>query len=223
MSEEKKVVEEKKEETPEPKTDPNLQTVLQSRDEHFQARLRAEAEVKQLREMVEDKKEEKAPEPVPDKESSDSDAIVKSWEDKYSKLEAQLKARDEKIVQNKVEGLVNEMAAKIDSDVPELFKSMFDRRIKGEVTESGGTKITCLDKKGQPSALTPDEIVKEVLDDERYKKYIVSNRSSGSGKGEEMNTSLNYQLPTTSSSKEVDLSKASSVDLVAHIQRMRRI
>lgn len=192
--------------------------LLKSRDEAFQARLKAEKELEKFRREIAEKD---APKPEPSK-PSEKDALVKSWEEKCAKLETEIKRRDKDVVRSRVDSLVSELSSKIDTEVPELFKPMIEKRVKGELTDDGKVRITCLDKNGEPSAMTPDELLKEVVDNKKYSRYLVANRSSGSESRTEesyMNKFQNMPAPTT----EVDLSAMPAEQLAAHIHKLRRL
>ena len=193
------------------------EALLKSRDEQFQARLKAEKELMALKEKTAGVSPKEPP-----KEKSENEAMLKSWEEKCSRLEKEIKARDGAVVRSKVDSLVNSMASKIDNDVPELFRSLFKDRVRGKMGEDGQVKITCLDKNGDPSAITPDEMVKEILDNDKYKRYLINNRSSGSEVREESSVKTN-PMPTGTPVAEFDLSTAPAEQIVAHIHKLRRL
>lgn len=215
---------ETKVETPKVDLSPTeAEALLKSRDEHFQGRVQAEKEVIALREKLAKldpppKKED----PPKEKTSSENEAMLKSWEEKCAKLEKEIKARDSAVVKSKVDSLVTDMASKIDNEVPELFRSMFKDRVRGKMGDDGQVKITCLDKNGDPSAITPDEMVKEVLDNEKYKRYRINNRSSGSDVREE-SSMKKFDMPTRTPTADFDLSTAPAEEIVAHIHKLRRL
>ena len=193
------------------------EALLKSRDEQFQARLKAEKELMALKEKTAGVSSKEPP-----KEKSETEALLKSWEDKCIRLEKEIKARDSAVVRSKVDNLVSSMASKIDNEVPELFTAMFKNRVRGKMGDDGQVKITCLDKNGDPSAITPDEMVKEVLDNDRYKRYLINNRSSGSDVREEKPVKIN-PMPAGKPVAEFDLSTAPADQIVAHIHKLRRL
>ena len=210
-------------EVPEPKVElssAEAEALLKSRDEQFKARLKAEAELADLKKKAGPADSAKVD--PPPKEKSDSEAMLKSWEEKCARLEKEIRARDGAVVRSKVDNLVSSMASKIDSEVPELFTSMFKSRIRGKMGDDGQVKITCYDKNGDPSAITPDEMVKEVLDNDKYKRYLINNRSSGSDVREENSVKRN-PMPAGQPVADFDLSTARAEDIVAHIHKLRRL
>ena len=211
----------KEEETPKIElSSAEAEALLKSRDEQFKARLKAENELADLKKKLGPVDSSKTD--PPPKEKAENDAMLKSWEDKCARLEKEIKARDSAVVKSKVDNLVSSMASKIDNEVPELFRSMFKDRVKGKMGDDGQVKITCLDKNGDPSAITPDEMVKEILDNDKYKRYLINNRSTGSDVREENSVRQN-PMPTGTPVADFDLSTARAEDIVAHIHKLRRL
>ena len=172
----KPVVPELKSETPpEPVKQDESVKMRESRDAEFQARIKAEQEVEDLKQRLAEHEKAKQ-----DKASTDKDALLKSWQEKCANLEGEIKKRDERVLRSRLDGVVTELAAKINPDVPELFKPMIEKRIRGTLNDEGGISIHCLDKNGNPTAQTPDEVIKEIVDNKKYHKYIIGNKASGS-------------------------------------------
>ena len=149
--------------------------IRESRDVEFQAKIKAQQEVEELKKRLSEY--EKA---TQEKASSDKETLLKSWQEKCAKLEGEIKKRDQHVLRSRLDSVITELASKINSEVPELFKPMIEKRIRGELNEQGNLSIHCLDKNGNPTAQTPDEVIKEIVDNKKYHKYIIGNKASGS-------------------------------------------
>lgn len=187
----------------------------QSRDAEFHLRVKAEQEVATLKEQLAIKEREAL-----DKKSKDKDTMIKSWEEKYSRLETELKKRDARVLESKRDAIVTELATKINSEVPELWKPMIRERIKCEMTDTGQFRVVCLDKQGNPSASTPDEVINEIIDNQKYKRYIIANKSSGSDDASKSpQAPFPVQQTASVADRDVDLSTTDSDTLVRIIKQ----
>lgn len=222
MSEVKKEeVETKVEGLPKPETKLTSEEaveLIKSREAEFQARQKAEAELKKYKDAevakVADEQKELA-------QKSEANEITKKWRDKCQALEKQMKLRDEAMVNSRVDSLASELASKVNSDVPELYRPMIRERLKAELTPEGTVKVTCLDKSGLPTSLTPDELAKEIIDNKKYSRYIVANRSSGTQE-DDANVRQPRPVATIGGTGEPDLSRMSPANLVAFIKTKQR-
>ena len=193
-------------------------TIRESRDSEFQARIKAEQEVAALKKQLEAQQQV-----AQEKKSSDKDALLKSWQEKCSKLESEIKKRDQHVLQSRLDSLVTEYASKINPEVPELFKPMIEKRIRATLNDSGQLSVHCLDANGNPTAQTPDEVIKEILANKKYSKYIVANQASGSSS--ESSNAIPFPAPQGKPSVvdgNVDLSTAHP-DTLEQIVKQRYI
>ena len=170
--------------TPAPVSPPR-DAVQEARDADFQARLKAEQELATLKQQVEAQEQAKQAQ-----QSKDKDSLIKSWQEKCASLEGEIKKRDNEVLNSRLDGMVSELAAKVNPEVPELFKPMIKERIKATVNPDGQVSVYCLDKAGNPIASTPDEVAQEIIDNDRYKRYVVGNRASGSA---DVSSQINQQ------------------------------
>lgn len=125
------------------------------------------------------------------KKAGDVTALEKSWSEKLTKREAELKAQYEgKIekMEKKLETLLrtniaNEIATKIGLKGSEavLARLLLDRI--GYEEENGDYKTVVLDKDGKRSALSIEELMKEVQSDKAYAPLIQGSSASGGGAG----------------------------------------
>ena len=170
--------------TPAPVSPPR-DAVKEARDADFQARLKAEQELASLKQRVEAQEQAQQAQ-----RNKDKDSLIKSWQEKCANLESEIKKRDTDVLNSRLDGMVSELAAKINPEVPELFKPMIKERIKATVNPDGQVSVYCLDKAGNPIASTPDEVAQEIIDNDRYKRYVVANRASGSA---DVSSAINQQ------------------------------
>lgn len=185
--------------------------LMKSREEEFQARRRAEAELQKFRDAATEKERKDL------EKRSEIDEVTKKWRQKCFDLEKKIKQRDADVVASRIDSVVSELSTKINSEVPELFKPMIKERIKGELTAEGQLKIVCLDKQGLPTSGTTDELVKEILDNDKYKRYVIANKSSGSAKDDSVKPVQRF-VPKVEGSADLDLTKATPEQLVAYLK-----
>lgn len=209
MAEENQVTQQPQQQPP-----PDQQTIIQSRDEEFQAKLKAQQELQDVKQKLAQLEQAQQK-----KEKIDKDALIKSWEEKYDKLHTELKKRDQHVLASKVDSLLTEMATKLNSEAPEIWKPFLEKRIHGELTDDGRIKVTCLDKAGNASALTPDELVKEMLENKKLSRYVIANRSKGSSEPEVKTNVAQFPTPNLSRTDTNDLSKMGNVQLTEYLKQ----
>ena len=151
------------------------------------------------------------------KKSGDVEAIEQSWKEK---LAAETAARDEKIatfqqtisnltVGSTAQAMAAELALPGSADVllPHISK-----RLKVEITETGPI-VRVLDKDGKPSALSIEELKKEIVAEKAFAPLLVGSMASGSGapgkKGED--------------DKQAKTIKRSEFDALGAVERMKFI
>lgn len=109
------------------------------------------------------------------------EALEKSWKDKLSKREAELsdaiKSRDSQLY----DLTVNAEARRIASDlaVPGSADVLVPH-IKSRLKYEDG-KLAVLDNEGKPSAMTPDELSKEIASNKAFAPLIVATHATGGG------------------------------------------
>lgn len=119
------------------------------------------------------------------KKSGDVEALEKSWQEK---LAAEVAARDEKINKfqetfqsmtagNQARDMASELALPGSADV---LLPHIERRLKVEMTD-GDPLIRVLDKNGKPSAMSIDDLKKEIEADKAFAPLLVGSRASGAG------------------------------------------
>ena len=113
--------------------------------------------------------------------SGDVESLAKSWQDKLTKREqellAEVKQRDSRLMDLTVNAtasnIANELAVQGSAGV---LSKLVRERLRYE-----DGKVTVLDAEGKPSALTVDELKKEIADDPALAPLIAGSRASGGG------------------------------------------
>lgn len=155
--------------------------------------------------------------------SGDVAALDASWKDKFKAQETAHKEANGKLTgmldTQLRQNVAKELAGKI-SNAPSLLMPHILPRIKVDLT--GDTPVTrILDANGQISALTIDDLQKELVANKDFAPIIVANRGSGSGgagnKTPENNMSRFGGAGTGGSNEAPNLLKASPADLAAVI------
>ena len=119
------------------------------------------------------------------RKNGDVDAIDKSWADKYSTREkellSQLAERDGAItkitVGSEAQRLASELALPGSADV---LLPHIERRLSVEIKD-GQVIRRVLDKEGKPSALSIDDLRKEIENNPAFAPLIIGSKASGSG------------------------------------------
>jgi hypothetical protein len=113
----------------------------------------------------------------------DVEKLEGSWKDKLAKKEAELTGeRDAALGTLKtllVDNVAQSLASKI-SNSPDLMLPHIKARLMTEKTAEGYvTRV--LDKEGKPSALSIEELQKELTTDKRFAAIIIGSKASGGG------------------------------------------
>lgn len=120
-------------------------------------------------------------------QGTDVAAIEASWQAKVdaatTKLNETETALTTEIERLLVTNTATAMAHEI-STVPELFQDTISKRLKVEKGADGKYFTRVLDAAGNPSALTVDELKKELLANEKYAAIIIAGKGSGGGAGD---------------------------------------
>lgn len=112
----------------------------------------------------------------------DIEALKKSWGEKYARLEAE-SAEKLKAAQAEIRRLVVvENAAKIASElaVPGSAE-VLQRFIEDRLDCDDGNRLCIRDAQGKASALTLDELKKEIASDKRFAPLVLASKATGSG------------------------------------------
>src|SRR5690606_17144792 len=125
------------------------------------------------------------------KKAGNIEALEKSWKEKLEKTVAELEAKNKDKIAKMESSLskllrtnvANEIAMKIGLDGSEsvLAKLLLERI--GYEEESGDYKTVVLDKEGKRSALSIEELMKEVQADKAFAPLIKGSSASGGGAG----------------------------------------
>lgn len=163
--------------------DDNAFEALKGEKKELQEKL-AKFEEEQARKIKEaEERAEKRAKEAYEKAKTDKDveAIEKSWQDKYAKLEAEKTATDNKysefvkksLIENEVNRISNEISTSPALLAPHI-RSRLDVDFSGEEP-----KLIVLDDKGQRSALTVAELQKSFIDNADFSAIIKATSAKG--------------------------------------------
>lgn len=160
-----------------------LRTKLNIEREH---RKNAEKERDRLRqEEAEREKRRQKDEDDNARRKGDIDALDKSWQARFEAREAELKGEIEKLQSAMQRLLVDNVAQSIasrltDADSQELLIPFITKRLKVEF-EGDEPKTRVVDAEGKLSALTIQDLEKEIAGDKRFARVIIAGKGSGGG------------------------------------------
>lgn len=161
--------------------DDDAAAIKRARDHEKEARQTAEAEIKELKKTVQELKDAQD---TGHRKSGDIEALEKSWQEKLATKEAELNERIktlETALSNEMAGSVaTSMAAELAGKNSSLLLPHIERRLTSEVVD-GVAKTVVLSEKGERSALTVEELKKEVLSNDLFKPILLGSQANGSG------------------------------------------
>lgn len=150
---------------------------------------------------------------------ADVEALKKSYQAKYDK---DIKERDDKLTRASatiekqlIDNVAQSMATKIVAkpEYSEVVLPHIRGRLKLAYDSDGNAETTVLDKDGKPSALTLEDLEKEMLQRKAFAPILRgSHASGGSANGSDGRSSAAGHT----SSKDFDMSKATPAEIVAH-------
>lgn len=166
--------------------DEDVGALKRAKDHEKQARLDAEKKVGEAQAKI-DKIEADAEKARLKalRDGGDIEALEKSWKAKADKAERDAKAESQalrdKVSNTMLKGKALEIATQI-STIPDVILPLIKDRLR--VEEVDGEFITSvLDVKGQPSAMTIEELQKEFVDNPKFSSIIIGSKASGGGAG----------------------------------------
>lgn len=119
------------------------------------------------------------------RKSGDIEALEKSWQ---QKMDAAIKERDDKL--QSYQGTISQMtagqaASKLAAEISipgsaDVLMPHIERRLKTEITADGAV-VRVLDKAGKPSAMSVDDLKKEIMEDKAFAPLIIGSMANGSG------------------------------------------
>jgi hypothetical protein len=119
------------------------------------------------------------------RKAGDVDALEKSWQEKLSKRETELKGEVEQhqawLKEQMVTGVASGIAAEIAvQGSAKALQPHLTSRLSMEVRDGKPTTVV-LDAEGKPSAMTVDELKAEFSNDPAFAPLIVASKASGGG------------------------------------------
>jgi dsDNA-specific endonuclease/ATPase MutS2 len=145
------------------------------REKRRQAILEREEAAEKARQVAEEKA----------RKSGDLEALEKSWEQKYNKLQQDLETEKKDLLgvleNNTIHATAMELATSnaVQGSAKVLLPA-FEGRIGMEFREGKAVPVV-LDAEGKPSAMSVDELVEEVRNDPAYAPVIVASKATGGG------------------------------------------
>jgi hypothetical protein len=170
------------------------------------------------------------------RKTGDIKTIEKSWEKKVKAAEDKgleaVAVKDKQLQKVLITEKATTIAAAIAGDNAHLLVPVIERRLKADT--SGTEAITrVLDDKGEPSALTLDELQKEIVANPKFSAIVVASKGSGGATNTGHTTSRPSTVPKDkkfgdlSEKERTDWAKADEKSFVAahqeHILSLRRV
>jgi hypothetical protein len=148
---------------------------------------------------------------------ADVDKLEGSWKEKLAKKEAELTtqigARDRTLQRVLVESVAVKMAGEV-SVSPDLILPHIRARLTTELVD-GEFTTRVLDKEGKPSALSIEELQKDIMSDKRFAPIIKGSKASGGGAaGGAGPGGSGNSVPAVDLTKPFNPNKASAKELV---------
>lgn len=143
---------------------------------HNQTLLDEKKAEKQKREQEQAEKERLAEEAL--RKSGDAEAINKQWQEKYEKLEAELKSRDEKQAREAINTTAFKLASSLtdNQNDAEILQEIIAKRLNYE-----NDSVKVLNSDGTISINSLDELKSELIASGKYNSLIQGTRASGVG------------------------------------------
>lgn len=119
------------------------------------------------------------------KKNGDTEALEKSWQEKFAAREAELSAELEKYKGTVVSLTSGQTATKLAAELSvqgsaDVLLPHIERRLKTEYRDTGPV-TTVLDKGGKPSAMSVEDLKKEFAENPAFAPLIVGSKASGAG------------------------------------------
>lgn len=197
-----------------------------AKDHEKQARKAAEDSAKTLQAQLDQiKKEQEEADLAAKKASGDDDAwresLKKSWSTKYDQREKELLEANESLSANLRQILVDNETIKLASDIAIEGKSAaLVPHIKSRlgVGEKDGKRVTVvLDEEGRESALTLDELKKEIINNPVFDTLVAGSKATGGGAAPSKGGGASQQ------SSGGDLSKMNREQKLEHFRNLREV
>lgn len=192
--------------------DEDTGALKRAKDREAQLRRDAEKELKEIRSRLEELEGDDA------RKRGDIETLEKSWKSKLETREAELtsklEAKDGFIKNALVDNVAKDIAHKI-STSPSLILPHIKARLAADFEgDSPTTKV--LDAKGQPSALTVEELEQEFVANKDFSAIIIGSKASGSGTSQDGKNRSSRVSATGEDSKP--LSQLKPAELAAELK-----
>lgn len=148
----------------------------------------------------------------------DVEKLEGSWKDKLAKREAELIGERDAAIGTLQRLLVDNVAQAVATKVstaPDLLLPHVKARLVAEKT-SDGYVTRVLDKEGKPSAMSIEELQKELSGDKRFAAIIVGSKASGGGASG--GNDGGSGAPRSFDPAKFDITKASAAEVAAYLK-----
>jgi hypothetical protein len=148
-----------------------------AKDREVQARKDAEKKARELQEKLDEISG------VDAKKRGDIETLEKSWKEKLTQAETEATAKINKLKDSLQRTLVDKTAEGIAtklSTVPGLMSRAIRERLTVDF-DADQPSLRILDQNGKPSALTLDDLEKEIVANKDYASILIGSKASGSG------------------------------------------
>lgn len=193
-------------------TEDDVAELRRAKDREAQAAADARKDLREMRERLEALEGDDA------RKRGDIDALERSWKEKYETRENELNGiidvKNQFIHRTLVKSTAENLATKI-STAPKLMAKAIEERLTVEMN-GNDTVLRVLDKDGKASALSVDDLERELLADKDYSAIIVASKASGGGAGTDAPRGTSGAAPQT-----VDVAKMTPEQHAAHIKQQR--
>jgi len=186
--------------------DEDTGALKRAKDRESQARKDAEAELKEVKARLVEI------EGVDNRKKTDIATLEKSWQSKLDSTVSEYSAKMEKLTKHSqttlVDNVANSIASKI-SKAPALLIPIIKSRLQADF-EGDMPKTRILDKEGKPSALTIEDLEKEIVANPDFSAIIIGSKSSGGATGSKSvagNNGVNPQARNLASIKPSEMAE----------------
>lgn len=153
------------------------------------------------------------------KSGGNTSALEKSYQQKIDRMKAdyegQLGGLRGSLEGLLVDNVASSVASKI-STAPDVILPHIRQRLKAETGEDGKASTRVLDKNGQPSAMTVEELAQEFVANPSFSAIIIGSKGSGGGA-----SGSGAGGGASGGAKKIDYRTSSPKEIAAHLKAQR--
>lgn len=190
--------------------DEALEALERAKKNEVDSHKETKAALKKLQDQLEEIQNEGS------RKKGDVEALENSWKKKFGDRETELTKEIEKlsgIVNNSLrDSALTTLASKlVKPESHRLFKKSIEERLITEIKD-GVPTLRILDPAGKPSALTIEDLEKEIVANKEYAPIIITSRASGGAEKPSRSGA-----PMTQDGKPINLASLTPTQLAAHL------